>query len=174
MGYAVVVCESVLSSIFFKREPETKMLAGVGRAMVPVLFLYLVLRLVDLAARGRLGLVFAFDGYSLLFLAEIALFVTPAIMLLGSRRSLGHLFRASMLMLAAGTLYRFSTYVIAYSPGRGWSYFPAVPELIVTLGIVAFEVIAYVVLVKTFPILSAPPAHVPPADYAVAHAAAER
>ena len=44
--------------------------------------------------------------------------------------------------------------MVAFSPGPHWSYFPALPELLITFGIVAFEVVLYIVAVKTFPILS--------------------
>ena len=42
--------------------------------------------------------------------------------------------------------------VIAYDPGNGWSYFPSVGETLLTTGFVAFEVLAYVYLIKRFPI----------------------
>jgi Ni/Fe-hydrogenase subunit HybB-like protein len=43
---------------------------------------------------------------------------------------------------------------VAFMPGANWRYFPSVPEMAVTIGLLAFEVLAYVVIVKTFPILS--------------------
>jgi Ni/Fe-hydrogenase subunit HybB-like protein len=56
----------------------------------------------------------------------------------------------------AGALYRFDTYLVAFTPGPNWAYFPSVPEIAITVGMVAFEVLAYIVIVKTFPILAAP------------------
>ena len=53
-----------------------------------------------------------------------------------------------------GALYRFSTCLIAYDPGNGWSYFPSVGETLLTTGFVAFEILAYVYLIKRFPILA--------------------
>jgi Ni/Fe-hydrogenase subunit HybB-like protein len=83
---------------------------------------------------------------------ELALFVAPAVMLLSpaKRRDLGHLFRAALLMMFAGALYRFDTYLVAFMPGANWSYFPSVTELLITLGLVSFEVLAYIVVVRTF------------------------
>jgi Ni/Fe-hydrogenase subunit HybB-like protein len=156
MGYAIVVVESLLSSAFLRRKRETEMLASLSVAASVTLFLYLALRLADVAYRGRLGLIFAFDRYGLLFLVEFLLFLVPALLLLSPRlrRDAGWLFRSAGLVLLAGTLYRFDVYLIAFDPGKGWSYFPAVPEVFVTVGIVALEVLAYVILVKNFPILS--------------------
>ena len=42
---------------------------------------------------------------------------------------------------------------MAFRPGHNWSYFPAVPEILITLGIVALEVVIYIAIVKRFPIL---------------------
>jgi len=62
--------------------------------------------------------------------------------------------RAAMAMIAAGALFRFDTFLVAFMPGANWRYFPSVPEMAVTVGLVSFEVLAYIVIVKTFPILS--------------------
>jgi Ni/Fe-hydrogenase subunit HybB-like protein len=156
MGYAAVVMESTLAGVAFRRPIETPLLRGLGTAAVVAIGLYLAIRLVDLGLRGRLGLVAAGDSYALLFLAEMGLFAAAAAMLLPirGRPGLGRLFRAAMLMVIAGGLYRFSTFLLAFDPGAGWSYFPAVPEILITLGIVAFEVMVYIALVKRFPVLA--------------------
>jgi Ni/Fe-hydrogenase subunit HybB-like protein len=57
----------------------------------------------------------------------------------------------------AGALYRFDTYLLAYQPGSNWSYFPSVPELLMTFGFVATELALYIFLVKRFPIIAGVP-----------------
>ena len=42
---------------------------------------------------------------------------------------------------------------VAFDPGPGWSYFPAVPEFIITIGLVALEIVAYLFVVQRFPVL---------------------
>jgi len=156
MGYAVVVFESSLSSEVFGRQRETRMLVSLSWVMVDVLALFLVLRLGDLALRGRLGLLLDFNMYTVFFLLEMALFLAPALLLMKRERRYnpGVEFLCAMMMMAAGTLYRFDVYLVAYNPGPGWSYFPSIPEMLVTLGLVAFELMAYMVFVKRFPILA--------------------
>ena len=153
MGYAAVVLESSLSTLFFRRKAETSMLATLAGPIRLALWLYVGVRVVDLLARGRLGLVFE-DWHGLLFVTELALFVAPAL-LLGRRGRLDgpRLFRAAMLIVFGGALYRFSAFLIAFHPSAGWSYFPAVTELMVTVGLVSGEIMAYIFIVKTFPIL---------------------
>ena len=162
MGYAAVIFESALAARFFGREPETKMLSAVSRCMVPVLALYLVLRIGDLAVRGQIGRAFTSGGLSFMLLLELVLFAVPLVMLLrrDRLRDLGYLFRAALLMISAGGLYRFDTFLVAFDPGPGWAYFPSIAEMTITIGFIVFEIAIYVVLVKTFPILSgAAPAH---------------
>ena len=156
MGYAAVVFESSLSTLFFRRPAETKMLAGLSAAMLPVLGTFLALRIGDLLVRGQLGLAFAWNRYTFAFWLEIALMVAPLVMLAGerARRDAGNLFRAAMAMMVAGGLYRFNTYLTAYRPGEDVHYFPSAPEFLITVGLVALEIMTYVVVVKTFPILS--------------------
>jgi Ni/Fe-hydrogenase subunit HybB-like protein len=155
MGYAAVVFETALADSVFKLPRETKLLAPLSVAMVIVLFAYLVIRIADLAYRGRLGLIFRFDFYSFMFLLEMALFVTPAVLLLFRRLRYnpGVEFACAMMMMTAGLLYRFDTFLVGFNPGPGSAYFPSIPEMFVTLGLVAFEVMAYLFIVKTFPIL---------------------
>lgn len=156
MGYAVVVMESTLSSRVWGRKRETAMLATLSRAMIVVLGLFFLLRLGDLIWRGELGLVFRFDVYAWAFLVEMAL-VAVAIGLLLRKdrlRNAGYLFQAALVIVLAGTLYRFSTYLLAFNPGSHWSYFPTIPEILITIGLVSAEVLVYIVLVKRFPILA--------------------
>jgi Ni/Fe-hydrogenase subunit HybB-like protein len=165
MGYAAVVIESGLSSRLLRRKPETEMLASLSGVIAGITGFYLLLRFGDLLRQGKLGLTFTSGGLSVLFWVEIALFAAPIVMLLsGARRHrLGNLFRAAMLLALAGGLYRFSTALIAYDPRNGWTYFPSVGEIVVTTGFVAFEVLAYVYLIKRFPILAGEHAHRPAA-----------
>ena len=159
MGYAVVVMESALASRFFNRPAHTSMLADIGKVAAYISWAYLVIRFVELVLRGRLGLMFQFNVFSLMFWIEILCFAAPAVMLMNAqkRQDLGHLFRAAMMLVVAGTLYRFDTYLVAFMPGENFSYFPTVPEMFVTIGIVAIEIMLYVALVTVFPILAGKP-----------------
>lgn len=162
MGFAAVVFEAVLSAWLFKREPERAMLAGLARAIVPFGAAYLGLRLFDLIFRGQLGALFAFDLFSIMALLEFALTGAAIVILLsGARRErLGDLFRAALLFMIAGALYRFDTYLVAFTPGAHWSYFPSVTEILVTVGLISGELMLYIAIVKVFPILTLEKRHV--------------
>jgi Ni/Fe-hydrogenase subunit HybB-like protein len=156
IGYSVVVIESALASMVFRRPRETRTLGALSGAMVMVLALYMLMRVIDLAARGRLGLLLHFDRYSFLFIMEMALFALATVRLLmkEQRENLGFLFRTAMIIILAGGLYRFSTFLLAFNPGQGFTYFPALTELLITIGLVSGEIMLYIVIVKRFPILA--------------------
>ncbi len=160
MGFGAVVVEGALSARFLGRRAETDMLAGLGRVMVPLIAVYLGVRLVDVVVRDQLGALADQTVYSGMWLLEIGLFVSAAWMLSADdrRRDLGNLFRAAVVLLSAGALYRFDVFLLAFNPGDHWSYFPSVTEILVTTGLVAGEVGAYIVLIRLFPILSGRPA----------------
>jgi Ni/Fe-hydrogenase subunit HybB-like protein len=162
MGYAVVVFESALSSWLFKRKAETEMLGDLARSILPLTMVYVWLRAGDLAFRGQLGALFAFDRYSIMTLVEFGLFMWAGFILLSDarRRRLGELFRAAMLLMLAGSLYRFDTYLLAFNPGANWSYFPSVGEILVTTGLVAGEIMLYIAIIRVFPILTLEKRHV--------------
>jgi len=155
MGFAVVVFENAFSSMAFKRRVHIGMLASLAAIIAPLQLLFVALRLGDLWWRGDLGLLFAGGGRAVMAALEYVAFLAPVVMLASprSRRDLGALVRAAMVMMFAVALYRFDTYLVAFMPGAHWSYFPSVPELVITLGLVSFEVLAYILIVRTFPIL---------------------
>jgi len=102
---------------------------------------------------GKLPLVASATGIA--FLAEVLLAAAGAAILPSQERRAQPMWqvRAAILLLLAGALFRVNSYMVAFSPGPQWSYFPALPELLITFGIVAFEVVLYIVAVKTLPIL---------------------
>jgi tRNA pseudouridine32 synthase/23S rRNA pseudouridine746 synthase len=58
-------------------------------------------------------------------------------------------------LAAAGALYRVDVYLTAFDPGNGWRYFPSVAELLVTFAILSVETMAFLFVVRRFPILPA-------------------
>ncbi len=155
MGYAIVIFESIVSSVGFKREIETPILSKLA-AMIPVLIsIYLVIRFADILVRGQLGLVFAFDLKAVMFIIENILYVIPAVILFSpeKRKKNRQLFIAAGCLLLAGSVYRFNAYLIGFDPGAGWQYFPSFSEIMITLGVIALEVMAYMIFVKKMPVL---------------------
>jgi len=159
MGFGMVVIESALSARVLGRRPEIAMLAGLGGAMRPVVLVYLSIRIVDLIVRDQINDLFALDWFSVMSLIEFGLLFGALALLREERqrRDLGNLFRASMLLLLGGALYRFDVFLLAFQPGANWAYFPNVAEILITVGLVAAEIVGYVILINLFPILAGRP-----------------
>lgn len=164
IGFAVVVVESVLSSAFLRRPFETRILRGLCGVMVWVQVVFMLARCGDVLWRGAWPLAFAGDTQAWFFWLEMLLGGAAVIWLLprSNRANPRKIFLGAAAMLLNGVLYRLNCYLIGYDPGNGWSYFPSMGEIAVTLGIFSFEVLMYVLLVKTLPVLHAvKPAPVP-------------
>ena len=159
LGFAVVIFEATLSSVGFKRQLETPVLARVCDIMHKLLLAYLVLRVGDLVVRGALPTAFALDAQAFWFWVEMACFAVPAWLLRTreSRRQPGRLFLGAVLLMAGGMVLRVNGFLVGYMTGEGWHYFPSLPELLVTIGLIAFEILAYIVIVRRFPVLPAEP-----------------
>lgn len=155
MGYAIIFFEAIFSAHAFRRSLETKMLARLGAFVAGVIVVFLAVRFSGLFAADRLGLTVRSGGYSFFFWAETLLLAAAAFLFLqqGVRASAAAQLQAALLALAGGTLYRIDAFLTAYRPGQGWVYFPSFFEILVTLGIVATETVAYVWLVRRYPIL---------------------
>ena len=157
LGFAVVIFEATLSSTGFGRPLETKVLTPLSRIMWGLLAVYVALRVLDLLWRGALGTAFAFTLEAGMFWIEMAAFVVPLVLLApaSARRSASKLFAAAVLLMAGGMLLRINGFLVGYQTGDGWHYFPSFAELMVTVGIIAFEILAYIVIVRKFPVLPA-------------------
>jgi Ni/Fe-hydrogenase subunit HybB-like protein len=155
MGYAIVIFESLFASVGFRRAAETPLLAKVAGVMPWLIGIYLIIRFADVAVRGALGLAFRFDLQSLMFWVENALYVAALVFVAppASRMKNRSLFLGGFFMLVAGTVYRFNAFLVGFNPGNNWSYFPSFAETMITLGIISFEIMAYLYIVKKFPVL---------------------
>lgn len=157
MGFAIVVWESVLSALGFRRPMETAELARLSGLMVYTGLAFVALRFVDLAVRGQLGAMFGAHG-TVMFWVETLLMIggIAAILPVASRRRGKALFVSSSLFLAGGIVYRLNVYIVGLIPAVGpWSYFPSLSEILITVGIFSLEVVLYLVFVKKLPVMHA-------------------
>ena len=157
LGFAVVIFEATLSSTGFNRPLETKVLTPLSRIMFWLLAAYVAVRVLDLVFRGALGTAFAATWQAFWFWIEMACFVVPLVLLATeqARRSAAKLFVGAVLLMLGGFLLRINGFLVGYMTGDGWHYFPSFAELMVTVGLIAFELLAYIVIVRKFPVLPA-------------------
>lgn len=155
IGYSIAILESLISSYAFRRPYEIKQLSGLAGIIPWLATLWAVLVLGDLAWRGQLGAAWSLDRYSCFFQLEFALLGFGSLILFRNqnRHSPRWLFASAALIVLGGALYRFNVYLIGFNPGAGWVYFPSLAEVMISVGIVAMELLGYQVLVKMVPVL---------------------
>jgi Ni/Fe-hydrogenase subunit HybB-like protein len=155
LGFAVVIFEASVVSVGFKRPGETSILARLSRIMYWLLAAYLVVRVGDLAWRGALAEMFVPSFETAGFWVEMLAFAAPLWLLASaeSRQRRDRLFVSAVLLMLGGFMLRINGFLIGYETGPGWHYFPSVPELMVTIGLIAFEILAYIVFVRMLPVL---------------------
>jgi len=62
---------------------------------------------------------------------------------IADRNNPGRLFGAATLLMLGGFMLRLNGYLVGYDKGEGWHYLPSLPELTITIGFIAFEILAY-------------------------------
>ncbi|MCX8037527.1 MAG: Ni/Fe-hydrogenase cytochrome b subunit, partial [Candidatus Sumerlaeia bacterium] len=174
LGLMTVTMESLVAGWLFGHKVRTELLSGLGLAGSIVLALYAVLRLGDVAVRGRLGLAFDGSWLGFLFLFEVLICAILPAALLAVRRirsSIGGLAVCSAMVIAGMVLNRLSVCLLAFERPEGVTYFPTWMEFTITLGIVAAAMLAFLFLVEHLKVYSdaekeeAPARRLPPVSY---------
>jgi Ni/Fe-hydrogenase subunit HybB-like protein len=154
MGLAAVTLEGTISALSLRRPLERELLAKLLAVGKLILAGFLVVRFADLAIRGIIPALFAFNAVTIMFWIETALFAAPLLLLAGAAATQPRrMVLAAMAMALAGILYRIDAYLVAYHTGPGWHYFPSIGELVVTAGLIAFEILAFIIAIRVLPVM---------------------
>ncbi|GFO64645.1 Ni/Fe-hydrogenase cytochrome b subunit [Geomonas paludis] len=155
IGYAIAILESIISSYSFKRPFEIEELSGLAGLIPFVTVIWLTVVIGDLSYRGQIHAALKGDFYSGWFMTEFLLVACGSLILFvkKARKSARWLFISASMIVLGGALYRFNVYLIGFNPGQGWRYFPSFAEVMITVGIVALEILGYKVFVALFPVL---------------------
>lgn len=156
MGYAVVMFEATIVTRAFHLKSELPLLGALSKFAMWLTVAFLAIRFGALALEGSLELAFAPGLDALMFWIEngLCLWAVALLATERGRHSERGVFLAAAALLASGTLYRLDSYVLAYQGIPGWRYFPSVPEIMITVGIVALEILLYILAVKLLPVLA--------------------
>ncbi len=154
-GLGFVTFLLLMASLRYSRPLDLGVLGELGSLLSWMCFVFLAVRFGDLTWRGQLHAAFAFDKMSLLFLLETTLILIPAIALRNKtvRETPRSLLNMATLACLGGLFFRFIPTTIAYFPARKASYFPALPELLMTVGYIALGIAAFGLAVKYFAVL---------------------
>ena len=140
VGPAMVIFESTLSTKALGHKLSIDILSGLGRAIPYILGIYLLLKLVDLTARGDIGLIFSAYPQNLLWWGEIIIGVILPIILLSMpsvRQSRGGVFWSAVLVVMGLIFNRFNVSMLALSMRPGFTYSPHWMEVAISAALVA-------------------------------------
>jgi len=162
-GIAMVIVESTITHRVFRKQLKDfdpakfdRLTVGLGKATAAALFIYLILKLFDLAAGDK----WAYLGtpYGYWYLVEILGFIVLPIILFttGVRSGNARLVRYTGLLTVVGViLNRLNVSIIAYNwyLPSALKYYPKWTEVALTIGVVTMLVLAYRFIVNRMPIM---------------------
>ena len=160
VGYPMVVFEATLATSSLKLDSEMKVLTPLTRITIFLLGLYLALKVGDMVVRGTYVYLLDFTAQTNAFLIEMLFgVIVPWLMLLAPtvRHSRKWLFIACTLIVFGVLVNRLNVFVVGYRPPISEAnYFPAIGEILVTVGLIAALMFIYRFLVTYLPVLGKP------------------
>jgi len=152
LGLSMIIAESTITALLYDHKPRLDLVKSLGRASSVVLVIYLIIRLIDLAARGNLSAVFAGTWRSNLFILEILVSVIIPVVLFNLpavRKSVKGMFVTALLVVFGFIMNRQDIFVTMFR-GEGEFYFPAIAEFGLSLGLVSGAVLVFFFFVEHF------------------------
>jgi Ni/Fe-hydrogenase subunit HybB-like protein len=172
IGLAMTILESSLSSRYFRRGLETHLLGKLALVIPFVLGFYLVIKFIQLALAGDLNYLFSAGLMSLLFWVEILVgAVIPLVLFLSKkiRQSPRGLLVGAVILLLGMILNRFnvSWFAVKHADPLSYvptfmgnvNYIPSLPEVLLSVGIFSFGILAFSLAVKYLPVFEAEEHH---------------
>ncbi len=153
MGTCIVV---LVDMLYHPKSLKNKEYLGLLKVLmkigVYVAIFWIIFRFVEVVRNGGAGLLFSIGFEFFFFWAEMILIVIGMIMI--RKTNARSLFSGAALMLTGGLLYRINTYIIGFEGATGVTYFPSVPELLISIGMLALQIAIFITFVKIFPIIT--------------------
>jgi Ni/Fe-hydrogenase subunit HybB-like protein len=164
LGLMTVVLESLFSNVFLGHKLHQREVSGLGLAASVVLWIYVILRVGDLAVRGVLGM--ALDGtwQANLFLAELAFSaVIPAALMLYRpvRMTMTGVGIAAAMVVSGMIWHRLNVSIVAFARPEGVGYFPSWEEFAVSFGLVAGGILVFLFFVENLNVFDDVKGHPP-------------
>lgn len=158
MSFGCVAGTTMLCCLVWKRAMDMEVLDEAARITSWLIFGWLTLRLLDILFRGALLTAFRFDRFALVFWIEMLMVAGGGFLL--RRASQNHdpqpMFIGYVISSAGGMIYRFSPTTLAFQPNPQALYFPAMIEVLVSLGFISLGILGFMIAVKRLAILPAP------------------
>ncbi len=160
LGLMMVAFESSITHWMYRRKPEVKLIAKLGKAAIWILSLYFVVKMADIIISGKFGLIFTGHRDSYLFISEILIsiiipiiiFATPKLRMRPGWQMFGSF------MVVFGMVYnRINVGGLTMLSFTHDTYIPSWTEISVSLGVVSLAALVFLYVVEKFNIWDKPP-----------------
>ncbi len=166
LGLMMVTFESLFTSHFYRRKPETELLGKLGAAARWIFVLYLIVRFSDLAIRGQLGALGSDEWQVKMFWVELAIMAFIPTILLFIRKARTSTTGQWIIAISGVTgvvLNRIDTGGLTHLNRSESIYLPAWTEVSISVMVVAIAALVFMFMVERFKVWEERPAD-PEAD----------
>lgn len=153
LGLMMVAFESLVSHWLYKRKPETDLVGKLCKAVVWVLVVYFIVKMVDIIADDKFGLIFNGSWQSNLFIFEILIStIIPAVMFSIPRfyQSSKAQWTGSFMVITGMVLNRIDVGGLIMLGSTGDSYTPSWTEITISLGVVSVAALVFLFVIENF------------------------
>jgi Ni/Fe-hydrogenase subunit HybB-like protein len=154
IAFAVLLFASWRSRLAFGKALPSSVLPTIARALTAAVFVYLVVRLMDLMERHLLLSMFSVTREGLLLLLEIVLLLVGMMWIKGSEEEPRELFFGAALIIAGVVANRLNTAITALEAGAGQDYLPRWGEFLISYSLIAAGVAGFALGVKHLSVFS--------------------
>jgi Ni/Fe-hydrogenase subunit HybB-like protein len=158
-GCAMIIFESFLSSRAFKRGLELNLLDDLARVCVVMLAVYATMKIVDLSDRHLLPLLVVPRLETYMYWLEAAVGVIAPFLILSREKGRGNptaLFAGATLVVLGFIINRMNVAITGMESWSGTLYVPSFTEFSITLMIVTLGFIAFYLIARYFPVFTHP------------------
>ena len=148
LALAVLLLASQRSQVAFGKALPQTVQSALVRVLTALVFVYLLIRMMDLVERGRFSSVFSASREGLLVLLEIALLLVGMIWMHGNEENSREMFPASALIIAGVIANRLNTAITALEAGTGQNYLPRWGEFLISYSLITAGVAGFAFGVK--------------------------
>ena len=158
VGFAMIVFESTITARSFGREPEVPVYEAALRVFGVLCAALLVFRFVDLSVRGAWVHAFRHPFLGLSFAVETFLLAFPVVVLLRPTWARSHrpIFIAAISVILGVVLNRLNVGWFGLVPAAGTFYVPSWQEVVVSLLLLSFGVVAFGLAARYLPLFEDP------------------
>ena len=157
VGFAMVIFESLIASKSFNLKPEITVLSRLARFIPILLGIYLAAKVIDMVGRNTYAYLFTASLDSFMYWMEMIIgILIPFIIFMFEkyRKNPIWLFSGAALVVLGVVINRLNVYLIGYTPlYADKPYFPALPEIAVTIGFISLIILLYRFFALNFPVI---------------------